>query len=93
MSMRYREAVEIAKTYSFFEIFQPVGFQLVGERKSPDGSEFANLWENVDLGQKTQIITGSEEDDSFMISLTHVEGMRMNKLELIKHLHAGGDAL
>lgn len=91
MSMRYRDAVEIAKTYSFFEILQPVGFQLVGERKSPDGSEFANLWENVDLGQKTQIITGSEEDDSFMVSLTHVEGMRMNKLELIKHLHAGGD--
>ena len=91
MNMSYREAVGVAKTYSFFEIFQPVGFLFVKERKSPDGSEFANLWENGDLDQKTQIITGAEDDDALMISLTHTDGIRINKLELIKQLHAGGD--
>jgi hypothetical protein len=89
--MSYREAVGVAKNYSFFEIFQPVGFLFVKERKSPDGSEFANLWENGDLDQKTQIITGAEDDDALMISLTHTDGIRINKLELIKQLHAGGD--
>ena len=91
MSARYKEMLEIAKTYSFLEIFQPVGFVFIQERTSPNGSGIASLWENSDLDQKTQIITGAEDDDCFLISITHIDGVRMNKLELIKQLHAGGD--
>jgi hypothetical protein len=91
VSNRYKEWLEIAKTYSFLEILQPVGFVFVRERTSPNGSGIASLWENSDLDQKTQIITGAEDEDCFLISITHIDGVRMNKLELLKQLHAGGD--
>jgi len=92
MKARYRELYETAKTYSFSEILRPVGFNLIREKKSSDGSDdIASFWENSDLGKKVQIITGAEDKDSYVITLNGVDQIRMSKLELIKHLHAGGD--
>ena len=92
MKARYRELYETAKTYSFSEILRPVGFNLIWEKKPSDGSEdIASFWENSDLGKKVQIITGAEDRDSYVITLNGVDQIRMSKLELIKHLHAGGD--
>lgn len=92
MKARYRELLETAKTYSFSEILRPVGFYLIMEKNPSDGSDdIASVWENSELGKKVQIVTGSEDRDSYVISLNGVDQIRMNKLELIKHLHAGGD--
>jgi hypothetical protein len=89
---RYRELSEIAKTYSYSEILRPVGFVLVAEKNPSDGSDDrASSWENSDTGTKVQIVTGAEDKDCYLISLDGIDHIRMDKLELIKQLHAGGD--
>lgn len=92
MKARYRELSEIAKTYSYSEILRPVGFVLVAEKNPSDGSDDrASSWENSDTGTKVQIVTGAEDKDCYLISLDGIDHIRMDKLELIKQLHAGGD--
>ena len=92
MKAKYRELLEIAKTYSYSEILRPVGFVLVAEKNPSDGSDDrASSWENSDTGIKVQIVTGAEDKDCYLISLDGIDHIRMDKLELIKQLHAGGD--
>jgi hypothetical protein len=91
MKSNYRELVEIAKTYSYSEILQPVGFVVTRKKASEDGNSTVSCWENKDLGHIEQIITESEDKDCYFTSAKKVDDMTLNKFELLKLLHAKGD--
>lgn len=91
MSIKYKQMLEIAKTYSFAEILESKNFKLIGEKLSSDGRSSAKIWENIQLEEAVQVITGSEDDDCYLMAKVSSSEIRLNKFELIKMLHAGGN--
>ena len=91
MSSKYKQLLEVAKSYSFAEILESKNFMLVDEKISADGRSPAKIWENNQLEEAIQIITGAEDEDCYLLAKVSVSEMKLNKLELIKLLHAGGN--
>ena len=88
----YSELLEFAKSqYTYKEIIAPADFRITKQEVLNDGVTPGTIWLNDQGAEEIYLMTTTEDDPCFDISDSASDKRELNKLELIRILHTGGD--
>jgi hypothetical protein len=88
----YKELLEYAKSqYTYKEIIATADFRIIEQKFLNDGKTSVTTWFNDQGAEYIYLQTTTEDDPCFDISDSASDKRELNKLELIRILHTGGD--
>jgi hypothetical protein len=88
----YNELLEFAKSqYTYKEIIATADFRIIKQGVLKDGVTPSTDWLNDQGPEDIYLMTTTEDDSCFDLSDSASDKRELNKLELIRILHAGGD--
>ena len=88
----YKELLEYAKSqYTYKEIIATADFRIIEQKFLNDGKTSATTWFNDQGAEDIYLLTTTEDDPCFDMSDSASDKRELNKLELIRILHTGGD--